>query len=98
MQLSEHRHNLKEDLLEKSELAQHAYEEGWDNARNLEMKSISRYRKYKEMAHMAYLIRSGNPVWTFLPSGSPISAMELQKHRGLYDVTGFYSWRVSKRG
>jgi hypothetical protein len=27
-QLSEHRHHLKEDVLEKSKLAQHAYEEG----------------------------------------------------------------------
>jgi hypothetical protein len=28
MQLCEHRHNLKEGLLEKSKLTQHAYEEG----------------------------------------------------------------------
>jgi predicted GIY-YIG superfamily endonuclease len=28
MQLHEHRQNLKEDLLEKSRLAQHAYEKG----------------------------------------------------------------------
>jgi hypothetical protein len=28
MQLHEHRHNLKEGLLEKSKLTQHAYEEG----------------------------------------------------------------------
>jgi hypothetical protein len=59
MQLLEHRHNLKEGLLEKSKLAQHAHEEGhrvgWDDARILEIESISRYRKYKESAHMAYL-------------------------------------------
>jgi hypothetical protein len=34
MRLREHRHNLKEGLLEKSKLAQHAYKEGhkvgWD--------------------------------------------------------------------
>jgi hypothetical protein len=39
-------------LLEKSKLAQHAYEEGhwvgWDEARILEIESNSRYRKYKE--------------------------------------------------
>jgi hypothetical protein len=37
VQLLEHRHSLKEDLLEKSKLAQDAYEEGhrvgWDEAR-----------------------------------------------------------------
>jgi hypothetical protein len=46
-----------------SEHAQHAYEEGhrggWDDARILEIESISRYRKYKESAHMACLT---NPV------------------------------------
>jgi hypothetical protein len=39
MQLHEYRHNLKEGLLEKSKLAQHAYKEGhrviWDVARIL---------------------------------------------------------------
>jgi hypothetical protein len=48
----EHRHNLKEGLLEKSKLAQHAYEEGhrvcWDDARILEIESNSRYRKYNQ--------------------------------------------------
>jgi hypothetical protein len=52
-------HNLKEVLLEKSKLSQHAYEEGHrvgcDGARILEIESNSRYRKYKESAHMAYL-------------------------------------------
>jgi hypothetical protein len=54
--LDDHRHNLK-GLLEKSKLAQHAYEEGhrvgWDKARILEIESKSWYRKYKELAHMA---------------------------------------------
>jgi hypothetical protein len=31
VRLPEHRHNLKEGLLEKSKLAQHAYEEGRPN-------------------------------------------------------------------
>jgi hypothetical protein len=46
------RDNLKEGLLEKSKLAQHAYEEGhrvgWDEAVILEVESNSRYRKYKD--------------------------------------------------
>jgi predicted GIY-YIG superfamily endonuclease len=52
VRLREHRHNLQQGLLEKSKLAQHAYEEdhrvGWDDARVLEIESNSRYRKYKE--------------------------------------------------
>jgi hypothetical protein len=40
--------NLKEGLLEKSKLAQHAYEQGhrvgWDEARVLKIESNNRYR------------------------------------------------------
>jgi hypothetical protein len=47
--LREHRHNLKKGLLEKSKLAQYAYEENhrvrWDDARILETESNSKYRK-----------------------------------------------------
>jgi hypothetical protein len=61
--IHEHRHNLKQSLLEKSTLAQQAYEEGhrvgWDQASVLEIESNSRYRKYKESAHMTCLI---NPI------------------------------------
>jgi hypothetical protein len=63
MQLHEHRHSLKEGLLKKSKLAQHAYEQGyrvgWDDDRILEIESNSRYRKYKESAHMVCLT---NPI------------------------------------
>jgi hypothetical protein len=59
----EHIHNLQHGLLEKSKLAQYAYEEvhriRWDDARILEIESNSRYRKYKESAHMAC---STNPI------------------------------------
>jgi hypothetical protein len=54
-QLHEHRH-FKEGLLEKSKLAQHVCEDGhrviWNEARILDLESNSRYRKYKESAHM----------------------------------------------
>jgi hypothetical protein len=92
VRLCEHRHSLKEGLLEKSKLAQHAYEErhrvSWDEARSLEIESNSRYRKHKESAHMACLINptTANPVWTYLPPGSPLSAMRLSTHRDQYDV------------
>jgi hypothetical protein len=63
VRLREHRHNLKEGLLEESKLAQHAYKEvhriGLDEARILEIESNSRYRKCKESAHLASLT---NPV------------------------------------
>jgi hypothetical protein len=72
--LHEHRHNLQQGLLEELKLAQHAYEEGHrvglDGARILEIESKSRYRKYKESAHMACLTNPINqrsletsPIW-----------------------------------
>jgi hypothetical protein len=43
--------------LEKSKLAQNAFEEDhkveWDEAEILEVESNNRYKKYKESAHMA---------------------------------------------
>jgi hypothetical protein len=63
VRLREHRHNLKEGLLEKSKVVQPAYEVGhrasWDNDKSLEIESNSRYRRYKESTHMACLI---NPL------------------------------------
>jgi predicted GIY-YIG superfamily endonuclease len=63
MRLWQHRHNLQQGLLEKSKLAQHAYEEshrvGWDDAKILDIERNSRCRKYKESAHMAC---STNPI------------------------------------
>jgi hypothetical protein len=56
VRLHEHRHNLREGLLEKLKLAPHAYEEGrrvgWDEVMILEIESNSRYEKYKESSHM----------------------------------------------
>jgi hypothetical protein len=47
LRLREYRHNFQQGLLEKSKLAQHAYEEGhrvgW-----VETESNSKYRKHKE--------------------------------------------------
>jgi hypothetical protein len=70
----EHGRNLRVGLLEKSKLTHHAFEEGhrvvWDEARNLENESNSRYRKYKELAHMAWLTSpisqpslDSSPIW-----------------------------------
>jgi hypothetical protein len=63
VRLREHRYSFKEGLLEKSKLAQHAYEENhnvdWDRARILLIERNSKLRKYKESAHMAY---AGNSI------------------------------------
>jgi predicted GIY-YIG superfamily endonuclease len=80
VRLREHKHNFKEGLIEKSKLAQHAYEEDhkviWDEARVLEVESNSRYRKYKESAHIISLLALlANPVWILLPFVSPLSVM-----------------------
>jgi hypothetical protein len=63
MQLHGHRHNFEEGLIEKSKLSQHAYEDShkviWVETTVAEMKINSRYRKYKESAHMVCLT---NPI------------------------------------
>jgi hypothetical protein len=55
---------LIQGLLEKTNLAQHAYEEGhkicWKDAKVLQIEPNATYRKYKESAHMS-------------PSAHPIS-------------------------
>jgi hypothetical protein len=73
VRLREHRHNLQQGLIEKSKLTQRAYEEGHrvgsDDARILEIENNSRYRQYKESAHMA---RLANPISQHSVDISPI--------------------------
>jgi hypothetical protein len=80
--LREHKHNLQQGLLEKSKLAQHAYEEGhrvgWDEVRILEIESISRYRKYKESAHMVCLTNKiSQPNLDISPMWIPLISNEV---------------------
>jgi hypothetical protein len=84
--LREHRHNLKEGLLEKSKSAQHAYEEGhrvgWDEARILVIENNSRYRKYKELAHMACLTNLiSQPTLDISPMWVPLVSNEVYQLR-----------------
>jgi hypothetical protein len=89
LRIHEHRHNLKEGLLDESKLTQHAYEEDhrvdWDKARALEIESVSRYRKYKESAHMA---GSTNPIsqhsWHISPLWIPLISKEVSKSKGKF--------------
>jgi hypothetical protein len=93
VRLREHRHNLQQGLVEESKLAQHAYEEGhrvgWDDARVLEIESNSRYRKYKESAHMVYVSNPiSQPSLDISPIWIPLITVRLATHRqDLYDVT-----------
>jgi hypothetical protein len=76
------RHSLKEDLLQKSKFVQHANKEGhrvgWDKARILEIESNSRYMKYKESAHMAYLTNLiSQPSLDMSPIWIPLISIEV---------------------
>jgi hypothetical protein len=87
VRLYEHKHNLKEGLLGKLKLAQHAYEEGhtvdWDEARILEIESNSRYRKYKESAHMACLTNPiSQPSLDISPIWIPLICDEVSNSQG----------------
>jgi hypothetical protein len=53
----------------------------WNEARILEIESSSRYRKYKESAHMVCLTNQISK-----PSKSPLSAMRLTTQRDHYDM------------
>jgi hypothetical protein len=77
MRLHEHRLNLKEGVLEKSKLAQHAYKEGhrviWDEARILEIENRSRHRKYRQSISIVCLRNlisqtslDISPIWILL--------------------------------
>ena len=63
VRLREHKHTFKEGLLDKSRLAQHAYEEDhsvkWDGTGILDLERNATVRKYKEAAYMAW---AGNTI------------------------------------
>jgi hypothetical protein len=87
MRIHELRHNLKEGLLEKSRLAQHACEQShsviWDESRILEIESNSRHRKCKELAHMACLKNLiSQPSLDISPIWNPLIIDEVTKSKG----------------
>jgi hypothetical protein len=72
-----HKCNLTQGLLEKSKLAQHAYEEGhkicWNEAKFLQIEPNTTYKKYKESTHLSLLHHPTSqpsldisPIWTHL--------------------------------
>jgi hypothetical protein len=73
--IKEHKYNLTQGLLENSELAQHAYEEGHEiclkEAKVLHIEPNTTYRKYMESAYMSlidHLVSQPSldisPIWT----------------------------------
>jgi hypothetical protein len=75
VRIGEHKFNLKNGLLDKSKLAQYAFEEGhqisWNKAKILQIEVNSRQRKYKESAHMACMENPiSQPSLEFPPAGS----------------------------
>jgi hypothetical protein len=86
VRIREHRHNLKQGLLEKSKFAQHADEEGhrvgWNQASVLEIEGNSRCRKYKESTHMACLINPiSQPSLEISPIWIPLINQEVNKSK-----------------
>jgi hypothetical protein len=84
VRLREHRHRLQRCLLEKSKLAERAYEEGhrvgWDDARILEIGSNSRYRKHKESVPVACLTNPiSQPSLDISPFWFPLISNEVSK-------------------
>jgi hypothetical protein len=84
VRIKEHKHDLKQGLLEKSKLAQHAYEEGrrikWDEAKAIQREPNTICKKYKESAHMAYLENTtSQPSLEMSPFWLPIIKEEIKR-------------------
>jgi hypothetical protein len=74
--IKEHKYNLMQGLLEKSKLAQYAYEEGhkicWKEVKALQTELNTTYRKYKESTNMSLIDQLINTAWTSLSSALPL--------------------------
>jgi predicted GIY-YIG superfamily endonuclease len=89
VRIKEHKCNLTQGFLEKSKLAQHAYDKGhkicWNKARVLQIEPSTTYRKYKESAHMSLPDHPiSQPSLGISPIWTPVIAAEiknLQSHQ-----------------
>jgi predicted GIY-YIG superfamily endonuclease len=84
VRIKEHKYNLTQGLLEKSKLAQHAYEEGhkicWKEAKVVQIEPNTTYRKYKESALMSLADHPiSQPSLDISPIWTPIIAAEVRK-------------------
>jgi predicted GIY-YIG superfamily endonuclease len=84
VRLREHKHILKEGLLDRSRLAQHAYDEDhkvdWEGAGILDFERNSYIRKYKEAAHMSWMGNAiSQPSLEFPPIWISLISDEMKK-------------------
>jgi hypothetical protein len=84
VRIKEHGYNLTQGLLQKSKLAQYAYEEGhkicWIGVRVLQIEPITTYRKYKESANMSLMDHPiSHPSLDISPIWTPVIAAEIKK-------------------
>jgi hypothetical protein len=76
--------NLTQGLIEKSKLAQHAYEEGhkicWKEAKVLQIEPYTTYRKYKESADLSLVDHPiSQPSLDICPLWTRIIEAEIRK-------------------
>jgi hypothetical protein len=94
--LREQGYDLKESLLEKSELAQHAYVEGHrivsDEARLSERERNNMYREYKESFHMACLTNSNSQHSLNIKSENLSANIKLTFYKALLRSTMTYAF------
>jgi hypothetical protein len=82
--IKEHKYNLTQGLLEKSKLAQHAYEGGheigWKEAKGLQTQPNTTHREYKESAHMCLIDHPiSQPSLDVSHIWTPVIAAEVRK-------------------
>jgi predicted GIY-YIG superfamily endonuclease len=82
--IKEHKYNLTQGLLEKSQVAQYAYEEGhkicWNEAKVLHIEPNTTYRKYKESFHMSLLDHPiSQPSLGISPIWAPVITAEVKR-------------------
>jgi hypothetical protein len=85
--IKEHKCNLTQGLLEKSKLAQHAYEGHricWNEVEVLQIEPNITYRKYKESAHISLLDHLiSQPSLDISPIWTPILIAEVKNYNSV---------------
>jgi hypothetical protein len=81
--IKEHKCNLTQGLLERSKLAEHAYEEGqkicWNEVKVLQIEPHITYRKYKESAHISAGPSNQSTQFGHLSQLDPVITAETKK-------------------
>jgi hypothetical protein len=95
VRIKQHKYNLTQGLLEKSKLAQPAYEEGhkicWKEAKVLQIEPNATYRKYKESAHMSVVYHSISQLsLDFSPISNPVTTSQ----KTIIPSSVDYLWRL----